>query len=283
MAESAGLKPDLQIDMGNTGRMSSSAGARRVRRTRLQQRAFHDHAIRVSLQIFEHDGYEALSMRKLAREVGVPLMSLYRYFPSKVHLIRHVWVDLLLRAHCHAVRAQQQAGSAPDRLHLYLDAWLQYWLDHRRHYWIVFAIRDSGHCGADETEGDWPQPDPWRFLAILDELINGCPGPAGGVGHGTGHSGDRAAGACPHLVESLFCSTLGFLTGVICTSTLGQVDVDALKRDFISGLVDRVAQSRSGADRKDGRATCRKSPGNGLDRRVGSRSAGEEGDGCDDE
>ena len=66
----------------------------RARRTRSEQKELHEQAVRASLRMFEDGGYEALSMRKLASEVGVPPMSLYRYFPTKAHLIRHIWADL---------------------------------------------------------------------------------------------------------------------------------------------------------------------------------------------
>ncbi len=203
----------------------------RTRRTRSEQRALHEQAVQASLRMFEDGGYEALSMRKLASEVGVPPMSLYRYFPTKAHLIRHIWADLLLRAHSHALSVQQSAPTARGRLAAYLDAWLQYWLDNRRHYWVVFAIRDSGRDWVDTSNGDVPCPDPWRFLAMLGELAEHCAAEAGGA-----QKGSRVA-------EALFCKALGFLTGVIGMASLANADVEELKRLLVAEMVEQVASA----------------------------------------
>lgn len=186
--------------------------------------------MQASLRMFEQGGYEALSMRKLASEVGVPPMSLYRYFPNKAHLIRYIWADLLLRAHGRALEAAQAAASPPSRLAAYLDEWLQYWLDNRRHYWVVFAIRDSGRDWLDGASKEVPCPDPHKFLATLEALVDDCA------------RGERAAGAAnPHRVEALFCKALGFLTGVIGMASLARSDIDGLKRSLVEEMVAQVA------------------------------------------
>lgn len=205
----------------------------RARRTRAEQRDLHEQAVRASLRMFEDGGYEALSMRKLASQVGVPPMSLYRYFPTKAHLIRHIWADLLLRAHSQATAALPEAADAPMRLAAYLDAWLQYWLDNRRHYWVVFAIRDSGRDWVAETDGAAPRPDPWRVLATLSELVDGCVAEGG------------RSRLHPHAVEVLFCKTLGFLTGVIGMASLAKADVDGLKRSLVAEMVEQVVSGRA--------------------------------------
>ncbi len=205
----------------------------RARRTRAEQKALHEQAVRASLRMFEDGGYEALSMRKLASEVGVPAMSLYRYFPTKAHLIRHIWADLLLRAHSQASSALRETADAPARLAAYLDSWLQYWLDNRRHYWVVFAIRDSGRDWVAESDGEAPRPDPWRVLATLAELVDGCVGQE-----------RRSTRLHPHAVEALFCKTLGFLTGVIGMASLAQSDVEGLKRCLVAEMVEQIVAVR---------------------------------------
>lgn len=213
----------------------SGARAQRARRTRSEQRELHEQAVRASLRMFEDGGYEALSMRKLASEVGVPPMSLYRYFPTKAHLVRHIWADLLLRAHSHALSSLNGASNASDRLAAYLDAWLQYWLDNRRHYWVVFAIRDSGRDWLQASGGEAPCPDPWRLLATLAELVDDCT------------AEDHRPQAHPYVVEALFCKTLGFLTGVIGMASLARVDVERLKQCLIAEMVEQVACCRADA------------------------------------
>ena len=43
--------------------------------------------VRTALELGEHDGLDALTMRGLGRELGVEAMALYYYFPSKEALL----------------------------------------------------------------------------------------------------------------------------------------------------------------------------------------------------
>src|SRR5271155_2714090 len=42
---------------------------------------------RAAIQLADVEGLEAVTMQRLAREVGVTTMALYRYFPSKADLV----------------------------------------------------------------------------------------------------------------------------------------------------------------------------------------------------
>ena len=45
-----------------------------------------------SLQLIAANGYEAVSMREIARESGLPIASLYMYFPTKLSIAKEVWL-----------------------------------------------------------------------------------------------------------------------------------------------------------------------------------------------
>lgn len=186
--------------------------------------------------MFDEGGYEAISMRKLASEIGVPPMSLYRYFPSKKHLIQHIWVELLLRAYQHALARAHECSSPPERLGAYLDGYLQYWLDNRHHYWVVFSIRDGSADPAEPGDGA-PCPNPYRFLETLAEMIGACAG-----------TGTDAGTEVRHLAEALFCKTLGFLTGVISMASLMSADIEGLKHRLVREMVDQAITGGGGPD-----------------------------------
>lgn len=44
-----------------------------------------------SMKLFAEHGYEAVSMREIARETGLPIASLYMYFPTKLSIVREIW------------------------------------------------------------------------------------------------------------------------------------------------------------------------------------------------
>jgi AcrR family transcriptional regulator len=75
----------------------------------------------VALVIASTGGYEAVQMRAVAQRSGVAVGTLYRYFPSKVHLL----VAALGREFEHIVAEDEPgtiaAGSASQRLHHIID------------------------------------------------------------------------------------------------------------------------------------------------------------------
>jgi AcrR family transcriptional regulator len=58
-------------------------------------------------------GFDAVQMREVAETSGVALGTLYRYFPSKVHLLVATMEDQLAQLHL-ALRARPPAASAPS-------------------------------------------------------------------------------------------------------------------------------------------------------------------------
>lgn len=47
--------------------------------------------LRVALELIAARGYEAVSMREIAREAELPIASLYLYFPTKLAIVQEVW------------------------------------------------------------------------------------------------------------------------------------------------------------------------------------------------
>ena len=43
-------------------------------------------------RLFSAHGYEAVSMREISREADVPIASLYMYFPTKLSIMREIWM-----------------------------------------------------------------------------------------------------------------------------------------------------------------------------------------------
>ena len=44
-----------------------------------------------ALRLIHEKGYEQVSMREIAREVGFPIASVYQYFPNKLAIVRQLW------------------------------------------------------------------------------------------------------------------------------------------------------------------------------------------------
>ena len=208
--------------------------------------------VRVSLQLFAEGGSEAISMRKLAAEVGVAPMSLYRYFPSKAHLMRHIWQDVLSRASHQGTLASAVANAPLGALHAFLDGFLQYWLDNPDHYTVVFA-HPGGHGGvaAEGILAPPLRPDPQDVLETLGELLDECAEPR------------PLPPEWRHQMQAeLFCGAIGFLLGTLGLFLAQAEHIERLRARVLDGLVHRVefelAKLGAAATATPGRARVRR-------------------------
>ncbi|GAA2714458.1 MULTISPECIES: TetR family transcriptional regulator [Streptomyces] len=60
-----------------------------------RQEARRDRILRATTRLAARGGFEAVQMREVAEDAGVALGTLYRYFPSKIHLLVAVMHDQL--------------------------------------------------------------------------------------------------------------------------------------------------------------------------------------------
>ena len=91
-----------------------------------------------ALAIIEHDGVERLSLRDVARRLGVSHQAPYRHFTSRDHILAEVvaraFEDFALHLDTH------EKSSDPDRdLHLMGEAYLAYAERHPLQYRLMFA------------------------------------------------------------------------------------------------------------------------------------------------
>lgn len=91
-----------------------------------------------ALDLFQKEGYGAISMRRLATEIGCSPMTLYSYFENKIDILRALWVSVF---HDLFEGLHQQASEVTDpaeRLHVLSKGYVDYWLEHTEHYRMVF-------------------------------------------------------------------------------------------------------------------------------------------------
>lgn len=71
------------------------------------QRARYRRILRAAAKLGARDELERVQMQDVAKEAGVAIATLYRYFPSKVHLFAAVMRSQVLRLHDEAVAPAQ--------------------------------------------------------------------------------------------------------------------------------------------------------------------------------
>jgi AcrR family transcriptional regulator len=91
-----------------------------------------------ALRLFQEEGYAAVSMRRLAQEVGCTVMTLYKYFDNKIDILRSLWADVFDDLFDGLERTAAQQDEPVQRLNAIASGYVSYWLEHREHYFMVF-------------------------------------------------------------------------------------------------------------------------------------------------
>ena len=122
-------------------------------------------------RLHDRGGYDAVTMRAVAQEVGVSAMSLYRYFPSKAALLEQVWFGVLDDALA-AARSSNRHDSSPfSRLRRLYASYAEFWLSHPQDFRLLFDP-------ACEIPANLVRQGPaLRFRREAESLIDACLGP----------------------------------------------------------------------------------------------------------
>lgn len=113
---------------------------------------------RVAAELLVSHGAEALTLRAIARELGITAPALYRYYPSREELLAALRRDICKRL---ADDLAAQVAELPDdgvvRLFAICRAFRRWALAHRNEFTLVFASPSDGNPGTvrrfDESFG----------------------------------------------------------------------------------------------------------------------------------
>lgn len=119
-----------------------------------------------ALRILEEEGPQAVSMRRVAGEVGVTAMAIYHYFANREALLNHVVDAEFARLVDFFGRTPAEAGFEAQMLGL-LDGYIDYALAHPRIFDYVFA---EPRPGARRFPGDFRERRSPTLTAIADML-----------------------------------------------------------------------------------------------------------------
>ena len=121
-------------------------------------------------RLFATRGVRQVSLGDIADEVGLRRTSLYRYFPTKAHLVQR-WSEMTMAPLVEASRAAVATqGTAADRLDRWLDVQLDFMLDDE-HAALVAASSEAEALPDDVREQIGAQHR--ELYATLTPLLTG--------------------------------------------------------------------------------------------------------------
>ncbi len=134
-----------------------------------QVEQFRKELCELALERFAEDGYEAVSMRKLARDLGCSYTTPYRYFRDKAHIFAAVRA-LAFERFAAALEAGSAESSDPrDRIDRMARAYVGFALEQPRAYRMMFEYEQPVR---DEHPEYWAKErDTWT---VWEETIRGA-------------------------------------------------------------------------------------------------------------
>lgn len=125
---------------------SAARGVGRPPRSAQQSAEVRARVIVAARRLFADEGFEAVSMRRIAAAADCAPMTLYGYFRSKNEILRYIW-EAFFDELFQRVRAAARRGTAAARLRRACKAYLAYWMEYPDRYRMVYLNQDRAEEG----------------------------------------------------------------------------------------------------------------------------------------
>jgi AcrR family transcriptional regulator len=132
------------------------------------------HISACAFRLFREEGYPAVSMRRLAQEAGCTVMTIYRYYPRKIDILRDLWADVFRDLFELLAEKAGSIKSPAARLEALAQGYVEYWLERREHYFLVFM--SSGVSQSDVSVFVEDDAVLQRFAIFRESLEAALPG-----------------------------------------------------------------------------------------------------------
>ncbi len=175
-----------------------------------------------ALRLFQEDGYDAVSMRRLAREVGCTVMTLYRYFDRKIDILRHIWAEVFGELFDQLDHIAAKESDPAVRLQAVALGYVHFWLDQRERYFLVFMSSDVSQTDVSVFVDDDKVVE--RFNVFQDSLTSAL-------------GSEASAGEIALKTQLLLCTLNGISHNLITISAYPWIETDALVRAAVSGTL----------------------------------------------
>lgn len=101
-----------------------------------------DRVIACAHGLFLNEGFDAVSMRKIAAEAGMGTMTLYKYFPNKNAILHHIWSDFFDELFDKIATDISKRRTPRNKLQQACLSYLEYWSLHKQRFQMVYLNED---------------------------------------------------------------------------------------------------------------------------------------------
>lgn len=144
-----------------------------VRERKARQKKFlRQEILDAASELFVKDGYENVSMRRIADKIEYSPTTIYLYFKDKAELLEQVCQETFSRLSLVLARIQQQPGDPVERLKRGLVAYIKFGLENPHHYRATFMMLVPE--GFNEEKYHQPDSPGMQAFDFLRRCVSDC-------------------------------------------------------------------------------------------------------------
>lgn len=121
----------------------------------------------VARTLFREEGFDAVSIRRLAKEVGCAPMTIYAHFENKTSILRHLWGDVLNALFAEIQTNLERVDTPGERLEIASQTFVKYWLQNPEHFRLVFMSNDVTRGDVDTFMQESQTQAYFKFFADM--------------------------------------------------------------------------------------------------------------------
>jgi AcrR family transcriptional regulator len=195
-----------------------------VQERKLRQKKFlRQEILDAASELFVKEGYENVSMRRIADKIEYSPTTIYLYFKDKAELLEQVCQETFSRLSQRLARILEQPGDPVERLRRGLIAYVHFGLENPHHYRASFMMPSPE--GFDESKYIQPDSPGIRAFDFLRRSVFDC------IAAGKLRSKDAEL-----ISQTLWCGTHGVTSLLITHPVFPWVG----KQEVIESVVDTL-------------------------------------------
>ena len=106
----------------------------------MKEQSLRDQILETSRHLLIKSGYKQLSMRKIARSIGVTATSIYLHFDSKDHLLHALIEEAIEDLNDRLEAVVSSSNNVIERLRMLAEAYIEYALENPEQYSIIYLV-----------------------------------------------------------------------------------------------------------------------------------------------
>lgn len=105
------------------------------------QSTLRDRILEASRKVLFSKGYDALSMRKIGKEIGVSATSIYLYFKNKDHLVHTIIEESVEELSASIEKGAARVSGTIARIEAIIRSYVDFALDQPEKYQVIYMVR----------------------------------------------------------------------------------------------------------------------------------------------